>query len=85
MDELCKPIPMGLDNCPIKTDWIIRMDADEFISQKLTSEISSKISGLNKDISGIFIKRRVHFMGRWIKHGDYPIWLLRIWNTKEEK
>ena len=32
-----------------------------------------------KNINGYFIKRRVCFMGRWIKHGAYyPIWFLRL-------
>ena len=31
------------------------------------------------NINGYFIKRRVYFMGRWIKHGDYyPFWFLRL-------
>ncbi|MGC8660870.1 MAG: glycosyltransferase family 2 protein, partial [Desulfomonilaceae bacterium] len=29
---------------------------------------------------GIYVKRRVYFLGKWIKHGNYyPVWLLRIW------
>ncbi len=32
-----------------------------------------------EDITGIYLKRRVYFMGRWMKHGDYyPMWFLRI-------
>jgi len=32
-----------------------------------------------KNINGYFIKRRVYFMGRWIKHGCYyPVWFLRL-------
>lgn len=30
-------------------------------------------------VTGMYMKRRVYFMGRWMKHGDYyPMWFLRI-------
>jgi len=58
----------------------MRMDSDEYVLPKLVDEINMKINTLDDAISGIYIKRRVHFMGNWIKHGGYyPIWLLRIW------
>ncbi|PMO79411.1 glycosyltransferase family 2 protein [Vibrio breoganii] len=81
-----KQYQWGLDNCPIETEWVMRMDSDEFILPELAVEINSKINDLSNDISGVFIKRRVNFMGRWIKNGGYyPIWLLRIWRYKEGK
>ena len=70
----------GLDNCPIETEWVMRMDADEYVLPELAEEISAKMSMLSDDISGVYIKRRVYFMGKWIKYGGYyPTWLLRIW------
>lgn len=72
----------GLDNCPIETTWVMKMDADEYVLPELTNEINSKLNTLQDDISGIYIKRRVHFLDRWIKHGGYyPVWLLRIWRN----
>ena len=74
----------GLDNCPITTEWVMRMDSDEYILPELQNEISSKIPKINYDESGIYIKRRVYFKDRWIKHGSYyPTWLLRIWRYKD--
>ena len=70
----------ALNNCDIKTQWIMRLDADEYVLPELAKEIQLKLSFLSEDISGIYIKRRVYFMGKWIKHGGYyPTWLLRIW------
>jgi len=70
----------GLDNCPIETKWAMKMDADEYIPPELAGEINVKINTLPENVSGIYIKRRVFFMDRWIKNGGYyPIWLLRIW------
>lgn len=72
----------GLDNCPIKTKWVMRMDADEFLTPELVNEIKTKIPNIVNSISGIYIKRRVFFLGKWIKYGGYyPIKLLRIWRT----
>ncbi len=76
----------GLDNCPIETEWVMRMDSDEYVLPELAKEINVKMDTLEDDVSAIYIKRRVHFMDRWIKHGSYyPIWLLRIWQFKQGK
>lgn len=73
----------GLDNCPIETEWVMKMDADEYVLPGLALEIKEKLGSLSDDISGVYIKRRVYFMDKWIKHGSYyPIWLLRIWRFK---
>jgi glycosyltransferase involved in cell wall biosynthesis len=70
----------GLDNCPINTKWVMKMDSDEYILPELGEEIQQKLETLDDEVSGIYIKRRVYFMDRWIKHGGYyPTWLLRIW------
>ena len=74
----------GLDNCPIKTKWVMRMDSDEYILPELQNEISNKMQNIQEDTSGIYIKRRVYFKDRWIKHGSYyPTWLLRIWKYED--
>lgn len=72
----------GIENNPHKTKWLMRMDSDEYIMPELSEEISSKLAGLNDQISGIYVKRRVMFFNKWIRHGAYyPIWLLRIWRN----
>lgn len=69
----------ALTNIEIKTKWIMRMDADEEIMPELELEIKSKMKLLSEEVNGVILKRRVYFMGRWIKHGGiYPIKLLRI-------
>ena len=74
----------GIDNCSISTEWVMRMDADEYILPELQTEISNKIQNIQDKISGIYIKRRVYFKDKWIKYGSYyPTWLLRIWRYKD--
>ncbi len=73
----------ALDNLEIKSDWILRLDADEYILPELAEEIKSVI-GSTSAVNGYYIKRRVYFMGRWIKHGGYyPTWILRLFRKGE--
>lgn len=70
----------ALDNCPIDTDWVMRLDADEYLLPQLQAEIIEKFPQLSTDFTGFCLKRRHHFLGRWIRRGDrYPVTLLRIW------
>ncbi len=70
----------GLDNAPITADWVMRLDADEIIEPDLVAEIARELPGLPADVTGVNLKRKHVFMGRWVKHGGrYPLVLLRIW------
>lgn len=60
-------------------EWILRLDADEYLTPELSREIEETLENAPAEISGFYIKRRLYFMGRWIKHGGYyPTWLLRL-------
>jgi glycosyltransferase involved in cell wall biosynthesis len=70
----------GIENNPFKTTWLMRMDADEYITAELAAELSSSLQEVSSDVSGLYLKRRVIFMDKWIRRGGYyPIWLLRLW------
>lgn len=58
----------ALDYCNITTEWVFRLDADERISEELSSEINS-ILNKNPNVNGYKMRWRVYFMGKWIKHG----------------
>lgn len=69
----------ALDNLPISTQWVMRMDSDEFLLPELADEVNQSLGSLPDSVTGVNLKRRVYFMGRWIKHGGYyPIIILRI-------
>ena len=75
-----KQFNWGLENLPVKTEWVLRLDADEYFLPELVNEIKEKLPKLEKEVTGIILKRRVYFMNRWIKHGGYyPTYLLRLW------
>lgn len=72
----------AMENGQVNTSWTMRMDADEYLTPELIHEIGTRLPSLEPGISGIVLKRQVHFMGQWIRHGGYyPIHLLRIWRT----
>lgn len=72
----------GIQSTDIDTTWTMRMDADEELLPELAEEIEKKLDKLTENVNGIILKRRLIFMGRWIKHGGrYPEYLLRIWRT----
>lgn len=69
----------ALDNLPLNSNWILRLDADERVTYELRKELNRKLSGIDEKVAGFYIKRQVYFMGRWMKHGGYyPTWLLRM-------
>lgn len=72
----------GLTQTSINTEWSMRMDADEELMEDLVQEIEDNLWSIASPINGIILRRRVYFMGRWIKHGGrYPEYLLRIFRT----
>jgi len=79
-NNYAKKYNWGLQHAPITTEWVLRMDADEYVLPELRDEIISKLDAMDSAVTGIYLKRRVLFLGKWIRHGgSYPIWLLRIW------
>ena len=71
----------AIDTLDIKTEWTLRIDADEYLLPELKDELSVKVPLLDGDITGIEFKRRHIFMGRWVKHGIYPVIMLRMYRT----
>lgn len=71
----------ALDNLPIEAKWILRLDADEYLTDELIAEIKDKLPRIDDDVDGVVLKRR-HVVGwlgnRWIKRGMYPTKILRL-------
>ncbi len=72
----------ALDNCPIETDWVMRLDADEYLTEDLISEIKERLPNLSREINGIYLPRKVKFLGRILQFGNlHPIRILRLWRA----
>lgn len=68
----------ALENADIKTEWVLRLDADEYLLPETIKELQEKLPSISDDITGIVLKRRHIFMGKWMKRGIYPVKLLRF-------
>jgi glycosyltransferase involved in cell wall biosynthesis len=72
----------ALQNLPLRTDWVLAIDAD----QSLTPELARELAGLFGDparlpveLGGLYLNRRQIFRGRWIRYGGYyPKYLLKL-------
>lgn len=54
-------------------DWILNLDADEYIPDKLAEKIMEAISTAPPDIAAFSMPRLSYYLGRWIRHGGwYP-------------
>ena len=61
------------------TDWVLRIDADEYITKSLGSEIFSKLEKLDESIKGVFIPRQIVFQKKLIRFGGInPTKVLRL-------
>ena len=59
--------------------WVLCLDADEEVTPELAQSIRKFILRDDQNLVGADFARRVFFLGRWIKHGDwYPDWSLRL-------
>jgi glycosyltransferase involved in cell wall biosynthesis len=77
-----KQFAWALDNIDFKTEWILRLDADEYFEDSLIIEIKNRLPKVTKDIVGINLKRKHIFMNKWIRFGGrYPLILLRLWRN----
>ena len=69
----------ALNQIDKNVDWVFRIDADEYITNELGEEITSKIEKLDKSIKGIFIPRKIIFQNKLIRFGGInPTKVLRL-------
>lgn len=59
----------ALDSLPIKTEWVLRLDADEYFTPELIEECHSKLPTMSDDVSAVVMPLGRVFMGRMLKHG----------------
>jgi len=77
-NNYAKQFNWALENLPIQTKWILRLDADEYLTPELLNELEDKLHNLDDNVTGIIFKRRHIFLDKWIKNGTYPVKLLRL-------
>ncbi|OQX17599.1 MAG: glycosyl transferase [Desulfobulbaceae bacterium A2] len=69
----------GLDQLGRDTTWVLRLDADEYLSRKLAAEISAILPNVPSEIAGVYCERSMKFQGKMIRFGGiFPAKVLRI-------
>lgn len=59
----------ALDNCEIDTEWILRLDADEYLTPELIAEMQEKLPVMEKNVSAVVLPLGRSFRGKLLKHG----------------
>jgi glycosyltransferase involved in cell wall biosynthesis len=82
-DDYAKQRNYGIKELPHQNEWMLFLDADEFLMEPLKVEISQTLTNGNLEYDGFYLKRRFYFMGKWIRFGGYyPTIILRLFKHK---
>ena len=69
----------ALDHALIETDWVMRLDADEYLDPSLRAALPAAFRQPGAEVAGFEVRRPTTFLGKRIQHGAMAPWLLRIW------
>jgi len=65
-------------------DWVLCLDADEFVSPGLALAIRSAMQ--HAQFNAYEMPRRNRFLGKWLAHGEgYPDWNLRLFDRRHAR
>lgn len=69
----------AIDNIPVKSDWILFIDADEVCTPKFSSAVLDAIQNSKNDTAGFYCCWKLMLYGKWLKLTDsFPRWQFRI-------
>ncbi len=72
----------GLDNAKPTSEWVMRLDSDEYIELGAQDALRRLLPTLDDETTGLTFKLKVVFRERFIRHGRYySSVLLRIWRN----
>lgn len=72
----------GMENVSAKSDWIMRLDADEYLTEELKASVRKFLSNSSSYLDGAYFPRRMAFMNRLIRHGGvFPALMLRLFRV----
>lgn len=70
----------AIDNLGLDTEWVMRMDADEYLTDRLVDEIKTRLPELPEGVMGVYLPLNVIFQGKNVKHGRLRApKIMRIW------
>lgn len=68
----------ALKNLDIRSNWILFLDADEYLSEEIKTEIDAICRNDDQSINGFITKIKFMYLGRWLKHGDLYSNVIRL-------
>lgn len=72
----------ALDNVNISTDWVLRVDADEYLELELIAELYEKLPTMNPNESAVVVPIGREFMGKRLRYGIVnEVALTRLFRT----
>ncbi len=77
-NNYAKQFNWGLNNLPIDTKWVFRLDADEYLTNELIDELHHKIPNIDCDINGVVFPLKRFFLNHYVKRGIGKMNLLRL-------
>ena len=74
-----KQLNWAIDNLPIETTWILRLDADEYLYPETCEEVKLLVTGgvLPPDVTSLSLSLARRIFGGDIRHGHHDIELVR--------
>jgi exosortase/archaeosortase family protein len=73
----------ALNRFPVKTPWIIALDADQVVTSSLFEQLDNFNEDVYKDVNGIYFNRKNFYKGKWIRYGGYfPFFMLKMFRTE---
>lgn len=80
-----KQFNWGLENASIHTKWVLRLDADEYLTPELIQELEQKIPSAPDEVTGFLLPLRRVFLRKTLRRGLPPVILLRIFRYGKGK
>ena len=68
----------ALDNLPIEAKWILRLDADAYLTPESIDWLKANLDGIDEKVSALEFTLERKFMGGVIRHGTNGIKMVRM-------
>ena len=76
-----KQFNWALDNLPIEAKWVLRLDADEYLTQESIEWLKANLDGIDEKVDALEFTLERKFMGTEIKHGTNGIRMVRMFRN----
>jgi len=77
-NSYAKQFNWALENCPVSTTWVLRLDADEYLFPEAIEELRQTLPTLADDVTALEMPLARIWMGRRIYRGTGKIMLKRL-------